>query len=189
MSLPRCRNRLSLEEMVDYWLDELPRDRQAAFEEHLLSCDVCSQALAEISELTEAICHLARSGALRGIVTRSFVKRVSDEGLRLREYRLAPGEQVACSVSYSDDLLVGRLRADLSESKRVDLVVCNARGEEVERWKDIPFHGAAGEVVFTERMETLRALPATTQRVKLVAVGDEGERLLGDYTFNHTPEP
>lgn len=33
----------------------------------------------------------------------------------------------------------------------------------------------------------LRALPAATFRVRLLAVDERGERTLGDYTFNHTP--
>ena len=36
-------------------------------------------------------------------------------------------------------------------------------------------------------IEVLRALGVATARMRLVAIEKDGERLLGEYTFNHTP--
>jgi hypothetical protein len=44
-------------------------------------------------------------------------------------------------------------------------------------------------VVLTSRIEQIRALPASTLRMRLLAVAPAGERLVGEYTFHHTPSP
>jgi hypothetical protein len=187
MTQSRCRSPLSLNELADYWVGDVSPEKEDVVEEHLLACDVCSQGLEEVAELAGNIGRLVRKGATRGIVTGSFVDRLAGEGLRVREYRLAPGGQVPCTVTYEDDLVIGRLCVDLTGRKQVDFIICDAQGNEEERWRDIPFSPSTSEIIFTERADTLRALPPTTLRVRLVSVGDEGERLLGEYTFNHTP--
>jgi hypothetical protein len=36
-------------------------------------------------------------------------------------------------------------------------------------------------------MEPMRALPASTLRMRLLAMTPSGGRLIGEYTFHHTP--
>ena len=43
-------------------------------------------------------------------------------GLRLREYRLAPGASVNCTIRADDDFVVSALPAPLAGVRRVDLV-------------------------------------------------------------------
>jgi hypothetical protein len=176
-----------LNELADYWVGDVPPEQEERIEEHLLDCDVCSQRLQELAEMAGNIRDLVRKGAIRGIVTGSFVDRLAGEGLRVREYRLAPGEQVPCTVTHEDDLVIGRLGVDLTDQKHVDFLLCDEEGNEQERWPDIPFSASTGEIIFVERTDTLRALPSTTLVVKLVSIGDHGESLLGEYRFNHTP--
>ena len=38
-------------------------------------------------------------------------------------------------------------------------------------------------------VDMLRAMPASVERMRLIAVEPQGERLLGEYTFDHTPWP
>ena len=71
--------------------------------------------------------------------------------------------------------------------RRVDMLYLDSSGRVEARYEDIPFAAASGGVLVASRVDALRALPATTLRVRLLAVGDDGERTLGDYTFNHTP--
>jgi hypothetical protein len=61
------------------------------------------------------------------------------------------------------------------------------QGAVLERLRDVPFDAPAGEVVIAERMEVMRALPASTVRMRLLAMAPSGERLVGEYTFHHTP--
>ncbi|MBU1191159.1 MAG: hypothetical protein KKE76_05535 [Gammaproteobacteria bacterium] len=42
-------------------------------------------------------------------------------------------------------------------------------------------------MVFVSNIDELRALPAVTLRMRLLAVDAGGERTLGEYCFNHTP--
>ena len=71
---------------------------------------------------------------------------------------------------------------------RVDLVRRSGDGPE-RRLADLPFDAASGEVIFAPSIEVLRAMPALVHRMRLIAVEPSGERLLGEYTFDHTPWP
>ena len=187
MSGSSCANPLGFSVLVDYWLAELTPAEEERIEEHLLGCTTCSERLRDLIGLAGGIQTLARSGTVRTIVTSAFLERLALEGLRVREYRVAPGGSVECTVTADDDLVVARLVAELHGVSRVDLAKCDAAGKEKERLHDIPVSPSAEEVVLLERIDKLRALPAGVDRLKLVAVEEHGERLLGEYTFIHTP--
>ena len=121
------------------------------------------------------------------VVSDAFLKRAAEEGLRVREYAPPPGGSVQCTVTAEDDILVGRLAANLSAAKRVDLCICDDRGIEQIRLTDIPFSSAAGSVAFQQPITYAKAAPSETLIARLVAFDDSGhELLLGEYTFNHT---
>ncbi len=54
-----------------------------------------------------------------------------------------------------------------------------------ERLVDLPFDPQAGEVVVAPRVETLRGLPSHELQIRLLAVGEDGEREIGRYAFQH----
>lgn len=152
-----------------------------------MGCDECSHALARLVAMVDAIRDVARAGEIRAVVSPAFVERVRLEGLRLREYRLVPGGSVECSIGPDDDVVLAHLAADVGDAARVDLVWIDADGNEQERLPDVPVHAAMHDVVWVQRASDLRALPKTTARARLVAVDDAGERVLAEYTFDHTP--
>ena len=116
-----------------------------------------------------------------------FVDRAAADGLRVREYAPPAGDSVQCTVTAEDDILIGRLAADLNAAKRVDLCICDDRGEERIRLADIPFHSAAASVAFQQPITCAKAAPSETMIARLVALDDSGrEHLLGECTFNHT---
>ena len=119
---------------------------EEAVEEHLLECDRCGARLREVIALAEGLRKLAREGSLRMVVSDAFLKRAAEEGLRVREYAPPPGGGVECTVTAEDDILIGRLAADLSGAKRVDLCICDERGVEQFRLADIPVHSGASSV-------------------------------------------
>ncbi|MCP5116274.1 MAG: hypothetical protein GY953_36055 [bacterium] len=82
---------------------------------------------------------------------------------------------------------MGRLAVDLASARRVDLCLCDAAGTELQRLRDVPVNPEQGEVIFSEPIEYMRAAPACVVVVKLLSVEEPGERVLGQYTFNHTP--
>jgi len=182
-----CPNPIDAAVLTDYWLGGLSGREEEAVEEHLLGCDQCGARLREVIALAEGVRNLARGGSLRMVVSDAFLKRAAEEGMRVREYAPPPGGSVQCTVTAEDDLLVGRLAANLSAAKRVDLCICDDRGIEQIRLTDIPFNSAAGSVAFQQPITYAKAAPSETLIARLVAFDDSGrERLLGEYTFNHT---
>jgi hypothetical protein len=182
-----CENPYDIGTLADYWLALLAPAEEAPLEEHLLGCDECSGRLAELAALADGIKMLARHGTLRLIVSQSFLDRAAAQGLRIREYAPPAGGSVNCTVTLQDNLLIARLAADLSGVQRVDLSFRNADGTERGRLRDIPFSRARGDVILNESIDAARASGPDVLCMKLLAIDEQGERVIGDYTFNHTP--
>jgi hypothetical protein len=173
--------------LADYWLGALAGPDETAVEEHLFECDQCGERLREVMALAEGVRRLARGGDLRMVVSEAFVQRAAEDGLRVRQYSVPAGGSVQCTVTEDDDLIIGRLAANLSGARRVDLSCCDERGVEWMRLPDIPFRADAGGIVLQEPITSMKASPTATQRARLLAVDDGGtERLLGEFTFHHT---
>lgn len=170
--------------LVEYWFGEL---HEEALEEHLFACEHCSARLEELAALGAGIRAVFRAGTLRAVLTRGFVEGLKREGLRLREYPVAAGGNVHCTMTAEEDFVLGRLEAPLAGVERLDLVLLGSGGEAQATLEDIPFDPAAGEVLFCPSAAALRARPAHTDRVRLVAFGAGGKKALGEYTFVHTP--
>jgi hypothetical protein len=183
----RCSNPIDAPVLADYWLAALADSEEEAVELHLLDCDRCGARLREVAALSEGVRKLAREGSLRMVVSDAFLKRAAGEGLRVREYAPPPGGGVECTVTAEDDILIGRLAANFSGSKRVDLCICDERGVEQLRLPDIPIHYGASSVLYQESITFAKAAPTNKMIARLVAFDESGgERLLGEYTFNHT---
>ena len=181
-----CLTPIDAAVLADYWAALLPSSDEAGVEEHLFACDECGTRLREIIALADAIRNLARQGSLLMVVSDTFLRRVVEEGLRVREYSPPRGGSVACTVTAEDDFLIGRLSADLRSATRVDLCICDERGAERLRLEDIPFHSRAGNVLFQQSITYAKAAPSETMIARLVAFDDAGsERVLGEYTFAH----
>ena len=182
-----CSNPIDAAVLADYWLAGLASSEEEAVEEHLLGCERCGARLREVIAVAEGVRSLAREGSLRMIVSDAFLQRAAEKGLRVREYAPPPGGSVQCTVRAEDDILVGRLAVNLSGAKRVDLCVCDERGVEQRRLPDIPVSPEAGSVAYQESITFAKAAPNTKMIMRLVALDESGgERLLGEYTFNHT---
>jgi hypothetical protein len=182
-----CSKPIAAELLADYWLAALAQPEEEAVEEHLLECDRCGVRLREVIALADALRNLAREGSLRMIVSDAFLRRAAEEGLRVREYAPPAGGGVQCTVTAEDNLLFGRLAANLSGVKRVDLCLCDHLGVEQHRLADIPVHSGAGNIVYQESIALAKGMPTHKMIARLVAVGEGGtETLLGEYTFNHT---
>lgn len=167
--------------LIDYWFGELPPEEAAAFEEHLFGCGECTGKLQGLVALGAAVRAAWREGAVRSVISRPLFEAMKKEGLRLREYALAPGASVNCTIAQADDFVVSRLSAPLAGVRRVDLVT------DAGRFEDVPFDAEACEVLVCPAPAALKRKGAFTTRMRLLAVEDAGERLLGEYTFLHAP--
>jgi len=188
-----CTDPIDAGRLADYWAAALPAAEEEAVEIHLLGCDWCGARLRQVMAMAEALRTIAREGRLRMIVSETFLRQAGGDGVRIRQYVPPAGGSVACTVTADDDLLVGRLAAYVSGAGRVDLSLCDERGIEQARMPDIPVHAGVGDVIYQESIDRLKAAPSFTLVARLLAVDEGGaERLLGEYTFNHTrtlPDP
>ena len=127
------------------------------------------------------------------VVSDAFLQRTVESGRRVREYAPPPGGSVRSAVAADDDLVVGRLAADLSGTTRLNLCVCDERGVEQFRLSDIPFQPGAAAWSGTESVTFMKAARTMTLIARLMGFDDAGhERLLGEYTFPpraHCPAP
>jgi hypothetical protein len=129
---------------------------------------------------------IGRGGAA-AIVPPEFVVRLKAAGLRVREYELEPRGSVACTITPDDDLVVAHLEAPLAGVQRLDVVIHEVEARHTFRLTDVGFNPASREVVLVPKASDLRRRGRSTQRVELVAVSADGERVLGEYVFNHSP--
>jgi hypothetical protein len=170
--------------LVAYWLGELDETHEAALEEHYLGCAECSARLGEVEALAEGVKRAYGSGRVGAVVTTAFVERLRSRGLRLREYQVPRNGSVNCSIGPEHDVLLGYLNdVPLEGVSRVDAVV--VLDHEI-RLEDVPFDKAARQVILAPSVELMRSLPAHREVVRLMAIEEGGERVLGEYTFNHS---
>ncbi len=182
-----CSSPIDAAVLADYWLGVLADTEEDAVEEHLFGCDQCGDRLREVITLAGGLRELAREGSLRMVVSETFLQRAAAEGLRVRQYSPPAGGGVQCTVTSEDDILIGRLAADLKGTKRVDLSISDERGTEQLRLRDIPVNPSADRVILQESITFAKAAPTNKMLMRLVAVDEAGgERLIGEYTFNHT---
>jgi len=181
-----CANPIDAAVLADYWL-ALPGSEEDAVELHLLDCDRCGQRLREVIALAEGVRSLAREGSLRMVVSDVFLQRAAETGLRVREYFVPAGGSVECTVTAEDDILIGRVAADLSGAKRVDMCIISENGVEQFRLPDIPVHSEATSIAFQESITFMKSAPSLKMVMRLITFDDKGsEHTLGEYTFNHT---
>jgi Putative zinc-finger len=186
--LSACSVRLADGLVLDWWTGELGSAEARRVERHLLSCAPCAARAQLLAAVSQGVRALVRQGRLPVALSPSVVERLRSEGRRIREYRVAPGGSVQCSVGPEDDVVLARLGVDLAGVTQLDLLSRVGDGPE-RRFADLPFDASTAELIVAPAIDMLRARPASVERMRLVAVDPqgEGERALGEYTFNHSP--
>jgi len=185
MNVPDCKAPIAFPTLIEYWLGELDEAAEARIDEHLFGCDGCGGQLDEIVALAGGIRAAFGEGLVGTFLTSAFVGHLAEHGVRVREYRVPHNGSVNCSVAPEDEVAVAYLHAPLAGVSRLDVIINIAETPPVVI-RDIPFDAASGEVVFAPKMALLRAMPSHRNRIELVAVDAAGERVIGDYTLNHT---
>lgn len=177
---------IPVENLLAYWLGETEGDE---VEEHLFACAECSARLEEIAALGAGIRAVVREGRVSAVISGPFLEALRRQGMRIREYRVPAGGSVDCTLLADEHAVASTIEAPLASVTRLDaLMRVEAGGKVTEaRVEDVPFDAAAGEVVLLQSSEALRRLPAHVHRLRLVAVEGKAERVVGEYTFVHTP--
>jgi hypothetical protein len=182
-----CADPLADDVLLDLWTGEFSAVRRRSVEAHLLACEGCAQRMARIQAIADGMRALAQQGRVPAVVFPAVVERLRQDGRRIRDYRVAPGGTVHCTVAPDDDVVLSRLGADFRGVGRVDLVAQVDEGPE-QRLHDLPFDPASNELLLVPAIEGL-VERAHVMRFRLLAVEPGGERSLGEYTFNHRPWP
>jgi len=182
-----CRNPIPFENLVSWWLGELPAKQEETLEEHLFGCAHCNRQLEELAALDSGVYAAVRDGKVNMVVSGLFVETMKQAGLRLREYPVDPGGSVNCTIRADDDAVVSRLHAPLAGVTRLDVVSTQGDGGPEARLVDVPFDAETGEVLVIPSAAWLKTMPAFTMRMRLMAVADAGESEIGAYTFLHSP--
>jgi hypothetical protein len=173
------------ETLLAWWLDELDEDEALEVEAHLFECDECGARLRELLRLRAGVRGALLGGEIAGAMSRPFIGKLRGDGLRVREYPVEAGGSVACTVAPEDDLVVSYLRAPLEGVRQLDVEF--EKDGETHRASHIPFDADSGEVTVIVPTTWLKTMGAFQQRNRLYAVTPEGDRLVGEYTFNHSP--
>jgi hypothetical protein len=174
------------QELLAYWLGELDAQRELALEEHLFACAACSESLRAMVELGAAIRRETLRGGFGFVASEGLIQRMKEAGLKMREYDVEPGGSVSCTITPEDDFVVSNLHASLTDVRRLDVIIDDP-GSGTHRAADVAFDPEADHLTFVPSAAYLRTLGHVQQRMRLVAVDGDDERVIGDYTFNHSP--
>lgn len=173
-------------DLLEYWLGELDEARELTVEEHLFACAACSKKLEGIASLGAAIRAELLRGAFSFVTSAPFIRRIKEAGWQVREYELPAGGSVACTVTPDDDFVVGYLHAPLRDVRRLDVLIDDTTSGK-HRANDVAFDPNAAALATVTSTAYLKTLGHSQQRVRLVAVDGAEERVIADYTFNHSP--
>ncbi len=173
---------MPLDKLVRLSFGELDPDEETRVEEHLLGCSECAATLVGLVALGDALAAIFRSAGPTPpiVLTPRLRSELERAGLVTRTYSLRPGEIVPCTVDALDRFVLTELSADLEDVTQVDLT------SSMGRITDVAFDARRGVVDYVVAAESLRSLPSLTITLRLLAVEGDGERVLGDYTLEHT---
>jgi anti-sigma factor RsiW len=183
MNASRC-SLIALADLTDYAAGELSAAEAAAIEEHLFSCAVCAQQVAELDALIRAIPPAVRSAEVGGFVTDDVMNRLARDGVHVRTFVLSPGAVVPCAVWDDDEVMALRLRADFGGASEVALSQRVAGKEVLRSTGDVPA-SSPGELIYTLPAAWVRQLPVVNVEVLLIAHQEGVSRTVGSYTLVH----
>lgn len=186
-----CIAPIPLAELIAYDRGELDEAREADIEAHYFDCAACTLRLQSIADLAAGIVDLVRHAMVSASVTADFVARSVDAGLRIRTYRLGPGEQRACTAAPDDDFVAIRLGLELETATNVDIAVewtaVETGATDTRSYDEVTHDRGTNEVILLFAAAQVREFPRSQWRMSAVIHEADGERRVGPYTLNHTP--
>lgn len=172
--------------LAAYWLGELDPAAEAALEEQLFADANATARLELVSGVAAALGVLGRTGRLRGTLTLDAIAKLRAAGVRVREYTLAPGQIVPCTIAH-EDLMVIRLHGVFAGVSSVDIDLewrLENERPRSELHRDVAVDLRAGEIVLAYAGDGIRALPRSGFTYRVSA---SGGAVLGEFHLEHTP--
>lgn len=185
MTATRCSAPLAFAEVVDYWAGDLTGPEQDRIEAHMFACEECAREMAAAEALARGIVEVVRAGRLQSVVTDGMLNRLAADGVRIRTFTLEGSGIVPCAVWADDDLVVTRIRTDLTDVDAVTILTRQASGDEIMCLADVPVHRGQHEILTAFSAAHLRTLPATRVHVTVTAEHGSAQRTLAEYTLEH----
>jgi hypothetical protein len=172
---------LSFETLADYWAGALPAPEQEAVEEHLFSCQSCTERSARMASLQQALRTL-----MPAVISAARLDGLVGGGTRIRTTDVAAGATVQVVFSREVDLLIHRLQLALPDATGVDCEVVDGTGGQLFFLERVPFDAARGEVLIA--CQRHYADLGADVRFRLTAADAAGARHVREYRVLHTFE-
>jgi len=171
---------LSRDRLADYLAGLLDESENDELEAHLFSCPSCALESERLFALAAAI-----REAVPPVLTAERFETLSREGRIAEVNRMSPGQIAEVRFPPPDKVLVHRLGgSDLSRAGRVDVDLCDLRGDSLLRMEDVPFDAARGEVLLACQRHFAALFPHDGMFRLEVVTGDRREEA-SRYTVRH----
>lgn len=176
---------IAIERIAALCCGDLDATETDAVEQHLLDCDLCSLVADRLASIGRGVTRIVMQGLGRGIVTSATAERLRTLGVPIGEYRIAPGASVRCQLVPDDVFNMVTFELPPSDASRIDCLLLDANGSELERSVDVAFDRTRNTVTLIESRERLQSLPTTKLTVRLLVVEQERARVLAEYVLDH----
>jgi hypothetical protein len=138
-----CATPIPWEELVAYWAGELDEREVDRLDDHLIGCPTCSAESARVSAVTEAL-----RAMIPPIIDHARLESLRAAGRGIRDNPVVPDERRLVVFDAQTDLLIHRLRCDLSRAARVEVhVTAEGTGTALLLEPSAPFDRDSGEVL------------------------------------------
>lgn len=141
--------------LVAYWANDLDLVEAEAIEDHVMGCEHCAHASAQIAAITESL-----RGLPPPVLSHAQVDRLREQGVRIHDNPIAPGEVSTGRVTPELDILLHRLGGlALPDGSRVTLRIAVEIGDiPLFAIDEVPFDAGTGELLIACHRH-LAALP------------------------------
>ena len=174
----------SYETLVALWAGELDEAQAAVVDEHLFSCDTCSEWTQRLAKLVDAL-----REKLPFVISHAHRDRLAAAGTRIHVTNLEPesDRKATKSARFTPDvdLLVHALHCDLSRADRVDVEIASPTGAPRYLLEAVPFDRSTGEVLIACARHYEPMFPAGDPIFSVHAFEAGQKRAVGDYSVAH----
>lgn len=166
--------------LVDYWAGDLGADAEAAHEEHLFGCEVCSRLSARVAAVTETL-----RSQIPPLLSPEALASLRARGLTIIENSMQPGERRVVVFPKDADILLHRLGGlEFEGAARVSFEIrSESSGTIIAAVEDAPLDRARGELLVACQQH-FRAYPAEAVAEVRVHAANGGVRV-STYTILH----
>lgn len=139
-----CSSPLPWETLVAYWAGDLDATQTDQVDEHVMGCDLCSEASARVAQITEGV-----RAMIPAFVSPERVAALRARGLRILENQVVAGTSKTAVFPLGADMILHRLGGlDLERVENAQVTVLHEEtGQVLLVDENAPFDKDAGEIL------------------------------------------